>query len=313
MSSSDEEPEEYIPFNKRPEWNDITPIPQDDGPNPICRIAYTEQFSDVMSYFRAILQKDERSARALSLTDEVIRLNPANYTAWYFRRLLIEELKSDLRKELEFVSRVGRSSAKNYQIWHHRRWLIERLQDPSEELAYCAEHIQTDSKNYHTWAHRQWVIQTFNLWDNELSYIDSLLKSDMRNNSAWNQRYFIITKNRTQAVSNETRDAEIAYSFTWIKKAPNNQSPWTYVRGLFTDEKFSANPELKKTVLEFHQQLITSPHTASLLVDILEQEEGNDSKKQAIELCNQLETSLDTIHRKYWAYKKSKLESAMLK
>jgi hypothetical protein len=43
--------------------------------------------SETMNYFRAILRKDERSSRALHLTTEVIKLNPANYTAWYFRRL----------------------------------------------------------------------------------------------------------------------------------------------------------------------------------------------------------------------------------
>jgi protein farnesyltransferase/geranylgeranyltransferase type-1 subunit alpha len=65
-----------------PAWADVQPVAQDDGPDPVCPIAYTADFKETMDYFRAILHRDERSPRALALTQHVIRINPANYTAW---------------------------------------------------------------------------------------------------------------------------------------------------------------------------------------------------------------------------------------
>ena len=65
-------------------WEDVVPIPQDDGgPNPLAAIAYTEEYSEAMSYLRAVMAKDEKSDRSLVLTEHIIKLNPAHYTVWY--------------------------------------------------------------------------------------------------------------------------------------------------------------------------------------------------------------------------------------
>lgn len=52
-SSSDSEPEDYILYRDRDEWNDVVPVEQDDGPSSIVSIAYTEQcnLSFILSYF----------------------------------------------------------------------------------------------------------------------------------------------------------------------------------------------------------------------------------------------------------------------
>lgn len=64
-------------------WKDIVPIAQDDGgPNPLAAIAYTEEYSEAMSYLRAVMAKDEQSERVLSLTEHIISMNPAHYTVW---------------------------------------------------------------------------------------------------------------------------------------------------------------------------------------------------------------------------------------
>jgi len=306
-SEGEEQKATFVPFSAREGWSDITPIKQDDGPNPVCQIAYSPEFSEVMDYFRAILQKDERSERALQLSSEVIECNPANYTAWYFRRLVLDALKSDLKKELEFVSKVGFNNPKNYQIWHHRKLCVEKLGDYSTELEYIGKHIKKDSKNYHAWSYRQWVIEAHNLWDTELAYLDALFKEDMRNNSVWNQRYFIISRNKKKPISKDCRDTEINFAIDFIRKAPNNECPWTYLRGLFLQDKYATNPILKQTLLDLKQKYTTSPHVVSLLLDIYEQEGTKESIEAAVELCNILETSLDTLHRKYWVFRKERI------
>lgn len=37
---------------------------------------------DAMDYFRAIAAKEEKSERALELTEIIVRMNPAHYTVW---------------------------------------------------------------------------------------------------------------------------------------------------------------------------------------------------------------------------------------
>ena len=65
------------------EWADVVPIPQDEGgPNPLAAIAYTEEYSEAMSYLRAVMAKNEVSERALDLTEHIISMNPAHYTVW---------------------------------------------------------------------------------------------------------------------------------------------------------------------------------------------------------------------------------------
>lgn len=39
-----------------------------------------------------MMEKDERSARALQLTEHVIALNAANYTVWAYRRAIVDAL-----------------------------------------------------------------------------------------------------------------------------------------------------------------------------------------------------------------------------
>ena len=104
---------------------DVEPIPQNDGPHPVCTITYPSEFVYAYDYLRALLKADERSARALELTTACLELNPANYTVWHFRRRCLVALSNSsspssevnsatidvdrIEEDLDFADRLGGS------------------------------------------------------------------------------------------------------------------------------------------------------------------------------------------------------------
>ena len=72
-----------VDYETSPEWADVVPIPQNEGgPNPLAVIHYPEEYSQAMSYLRAVMAANEQSQRVLDLTEHIIQMNPAHYTVW---------------------------------------------------------------------------------------------------------------------------------------------------------------------------------------------------------------------------------------
>lgn len=271
-----------------------------------------------MDYFRAVLLADELSERAFELTNDALRINAANYTAWVFRRKLIRHLDKDLHAELAFVRDLALSNPKNYQIWHHRREVVTVLNDGSLELGFTHKALKDDQKNYHAWAHRQWAIDKFDLWDQELSFVDMLLAQDIRNNSAWNQRWFVLHRGQLKRLSNDECQRELEYCFTAIRRTPNNESPWNYVRALWRKyrqrEEDSQRHENEATCcctqmmltecLLIQQTCPTCVFAAACLADIYDRQ-GRTAECRSV--LQHLSSTLDPIRQPYWQLRLSQL------
>jgi protein farnesyltransferase/geranylgeranyltransferase type-1 subunit alpha len=256
-------------YAQSPEWADIDPIPLDDGNGdgiiPLATIAYPPPYTEATSYLRAVMAVNEMSDRALKLTEDIIKINPAHYTVWLYRAKIIKELDKKLADEIDWLNMVSEENLKNYQIWHHRQIIVSRLRDSlTEESDFLAEErdflmdiFARDSKNYHVWIYRHWLVRHFNLWEDERETLDveTLIDRDVHNNSAWNHRYVLrfssrdgpeagpensgpgLKRGQLAVVDEYIVDAELEYAEDKIRLAPENRSPWHYARGVLRAAK----------------------------------------------------------------------------
>ena len=298
-------------------WNDVVPVPQNDGPNPVAAIAYSAPYRELMDYFRAVLASNEYSERTLALTEEILQHNAANYTVWHFRRNAINAIGIDLSEELDFMDKFAGDNPKNYQIWHHRREVAKLLnKDGQRELDFTRNVFKVDPKNYHAWAHRQWALQHFDIWEDELEFVEALLQDDIRNNSAWNQRWFLVHNQHGPDTSLGAEQLQMELNFcmetmenTGVK---TNESAWNYIRGLAFEHP-SIQPTVLSRVQEFYENNTECVFAISLLADlyIADPYRSLQGIQESCALFALLVT-LDPIRAKAWALRGKEAEALLV-
>ncbi|RPA92146.1 protein prenylyltransferase [Choiromyces venosus 120613-1] len=310
-----------------PSWTDLVPLPQDDGEHPLAQIAYTEEYSEAMSYLRAIMAKNEYTPRVLQVTAHIIEMNPAHYTVWLYRaKTLLSLLQSDdgaaadLGRELRFLNDLALRHQKNYQIWNHRQTVVEAMaaapelvgQMVREEKQFTNAMFRRDGKNYHVWSYRQWLVRRFAAWAGEVEFVDGLLAADVRNNSAWNHRYFVIFGQQgEEGVGDEVVEREVRVVEDAVFIAPQNASAWNYLRGLLgkVGRPLSSVEGLCLTYAPLdNPDAITSSHALDLLADIYAGRK--EERAKAIKALELLAARYDPIRANYWNYRAGIIKAA---
>lgn len=195
---------------------------------------------------------------------------------------------------------------------------------PPSELSFLTRMFAKDSKNYHVWSYRQWLVRHFYLWDQELPYIESLLEEDVRNNSAWNHRWFVVFSRYADPSSGTGAEAaavkaepgivarEMEYAKAKIRLAPQNQSPWNYLRGV-VKKRDGGLTVLRGFAEEFadlgREDEVRSSHALDLLADVYAEEREQERAGKALEL---LARKYDPIRKNYWNYRRGLLGLKMV-
>uniref|UniRef100_A0A8R1I0V3 Protein farnesyltransferase/geranylgeranyltransferase type-1 subunit alpha n=1 Tax=Caenorhabditis japonica TaxID=281687 RepID=A0A8R1I0V3_CAEJA len=303
-------------------WKDITPIYPTKDEEVAVKIAVTEDFIDAFAYFRAVLIKNEKSERVMALLEDCIRLNPANYTVWQYRRVCLKELSWDLKKEMRYLDDIIQESPKNYQVWHHRRFIVEQMGNSAvaDELSFSAEIIHEENKNYHAWQHRQWLVRTFKVpYEQELSFALRMLLIDSRNNSAYNYRYFLLTLyDKTE--DQEQMAIEINLAKRFIENMPNNESAWNYLSGLLISHSITSNNDVVSFVEDLYETTPEEKRSPFLLAFIgdmmLEKIEAGAAPEESAERAKNLYKDLqkiDPVRVNYYKHQSLLVQTLLIK
>lgn len=192
-------------------------------------------------------------------------------------------------------------------------------------MAFIKEMFDEDSKNYHVWSYRQYLVKKLSLFNSptELSSVEDLLREDVRNNSAWSHRFFLVFSNPeyctagTKAtefdagIPDGILDREIEFSKAATFEAPQNQSPWNYLRGVLRkggrglgSQSCFAGEFVKGMEKGEGEEEVRSSHALDFLAEVWAEEGKGELADKALRLLGE---RYDRIRKNYWEWRRGLL------
>lgn len=292
-------------------------------------------------------EKEEGEGRTLfeqelDWLNDIAQRNQKNYQIWQHRQGVILGLAGAAAGGVSSTEAAAHFAAEN----KHQNEQIQTL--IRKEQAFIERMFELDAKNYHVWSYRQWLVRTFALWPDdavaasnqqsattdircqdfgELAFTDRMLRADVRNNSAWCHRWFILngapasTSGGAFKKDPQLRRCESQYAQQAIRRAPQNQSAWNYLRGLvreggLLDQASAEDEEAKEVRRELHAfvedfanlevpERVVSSFALELLGELVGFGEGGIERAgRAFELLGE---RFDPLRKRYWGYRRDLL------
>ncbi|KAM1014256.1 hypothetical protein TB2_044097 [Malus domestica] len=184
---------------------------------------------------------------ALQLSGRLIEQNPEFYTAWNYRKLVVQQnldrcsesdpdaLKSIIDQELRLVEIALRQNFKSYGAWHHRKWVLSKGHSVLDrEMKLLKQFQQLDPRNFHAWNYRRFVAALLNRSDEEeLEYTREMVENNFSNYSAWHNRSVLLSnlmKKKAEGFFPKAKvlNNEYEHVHDAIFTDPDDQSGWFY-------------------------------------------------------------------------------------
>ncbi|KAJ5779298.1 hypothetical protein N7457_007018 [Penicillium paradoxum] len=233
-----------------------------------------ENYKDLERSVSEKVAEHEYTIETLKKISELLSSNPEYYTAWNYRRQVLQYQFSQagdsgnedaadsiaqlIINDLHFLIPLLKSFPKCYWIWNYRLWLLDEarrlLPSPEarqmwqQELALVGKMLTLDSRNFHGWGYRRFVVETLkqlgtieeatSMTQKEFEYAKKMIGANLSNFSAWHYRTKLIQSLLDeQSASDEERKRMLDDELTLIHQAfidPYDQSLWFYHQNLMS-------------------------------------------------------------------------------
>ncbi|OAP55100.1 hypothetical protein AYL99_10800 [Fonsecaea erecta] len=270
----------------------------------------------------------------LDWLEGVSERNLKNYQIWHHRQQLMSLLPRLPATEADFITHMLSFDAKNYHVWTYRQWLCRRFADPllttDQELRAVDALIRDDVRNNSAWNHRYFVC----FGAEELAAMEPKAattvgggrgqeeekeeEAGQGHHHGGGRRPNVIRKDvlaggtLLPVVDEDVVEREINYAKDHIAWAPQNPSPWNYLRGVLrragipvTDlQVFCEGFVGGGKDADLMGDGVTSSHAIDWLADIYRLDGKVERSRACLEA---LAAKWDPIRRKYWDWRAKQL------